>query len=87
MAQAGALLGLVVPDIVLDDIGCTSKTMPEFEQLWTTMIDDAAAVSEAGQAVSYRARTSTNTRPSTAPAGAPGRGPRTAPTTPRPRPG
>ena len=49
MAQAGALLGLVVPEIVLDDIGCTSKTMPEFEQLWTTMIDDAAAVSEAGQ--------------------------------------
>ena len=30
MAQAGALLGLVVPDIELDDIGCTTKTMPEF---------------------------------------------------------
>jgi 3-phosphoshikimate 1-carboxyvinyltransferase len=42
MAQAGALLGLLVPEIVLDDIGCTSKTMPEFEQLWTTMINDSA---------------------------------------------
>jgi 3-phosphoshikimate 1-carboxyvinyltransferase len=41
MAQAGALLGLVVPEIVLDDIGCTSKTMPEFEQLWTSMINDS----------------------------------------------
>jgi 3-phosphoshikimate 1-carboxyvinyltransferase len=50
MAQAGAVIGLIIPDIVLDDIGCTSKTMPEFEQLWTTMIDDAAAVSEADEA-------------------------------------
>jgi 3-phosphoshikimate 1-carboxyvinyltransferase len=45
MAQAGALLGLLVPEIVLDDIGCTSKTMPEFEQLWTTMINDSVAES------------------------------------------
>jgi len=41
MAQAGALLGLVVPEIVLDDIGCTGKTVPEFEQLWTSMINDS----------------------------------------------
>ncbi len=46
MAQAGALLGLVVPDIELDDISCTDKTMPEFEQLWTTMINDSARASE-----------------------------------------
>jgi 3-phosphoshikimate 1-carboxyvinyltransferase len=39
MAQAGALLGLVVPDIQLDDIGCTGKTMPEFPQLWRAMVD------------------------------------------------
>jgi 3-phosphoshikimate 1-carboxyvinyltransferase len=45
MAQAGALLGLVVPEIVLDDIGCTSKTMPEFEYLWTKMINDSVQVS------------------------------------------
>ena len=47
MAQAGALLGLLVPEIVLDDIGCTDKTMPEFEQLWTQMISDS--VQESGE--------------------------------------
>jgi 3-phosphoshikimate 1-carboxyvinyltransferase len=50
MAQAGALLGLVVPEIVLDDIGCTNKTMPEFEHLWTTMINDSIEAS-AGEAI------------------------------------
>jgi len=35
---------------VLDDIGCTSKTMPEFEQLWTTMINDSVEES-AGEAI------------------------------------
>jgi 3-phosphoshikimate 1-carboxyvinyltransferase len=50
MAQAGALLGLVVPEIVLDDINCTSKTMPEFEQLWTTMINESARSSQ-GEAI------------------------------------
>jgi 3-phosphoshikimate 1-carboxyvinyltransferase len=51
MAQAGALLGLVVPEIVVDDIGCTSKTMPEFEQLWTAMINDSVTESE-GETIS-----------------------------------
>jgi 3-phosphoshikimate 1-carboxyvinyltransferase len=41
MAQAGALLGLVVPDVELDDIDCTAKTMPEFERLWLAMLDDS----------------------------------------------
>jgi 3-phosphoshikimate 1-carboxyvinyltransferase len=43
MAQAGALLGLVVPGVELDDVGCTAKTMPEFVQLWTTMLADTDA--------------------------------------------
>lgn len=43
MAQAGALLGLVVPGVVLDDVACTDKTMPEFVQLWTRMIADTDA--------------------------------------------
>ena len=51
MAQAGALLGLVVPEIVVDDINCTSKTMPEFEQLWTAMINDSVPESE-GETIS-----------------------------------
>jgi 3-phosphoshikimate 1-carboxyvinyltransferase len=47
MAQAGAVLGLVVPDVQLDDIGCTAKTMPEFPDLWQSMID---AAEQAGSA-------------------------------------
>lgn len=41
MAHAGALLGLVVKDIELDDIGCTAKTMPEFAELWQSMINSS----------------------------------------------
>ncbi len=41
MAQAGALLGLVVPEVTLDDIDCTAKTMPEFADLWQAMIDSS----------------------------------------------
>jgi 3-phosphoshikimate 1-carboxyvinyltransferase len=41
MAHAGALLGLVVPEVTLDDIGCTAKTMPEFADLWQGMIDSS----------------------------------------------
>lgn len=46
MAQAGAVLGLVVPEVLLDDIGCTAKTMPEFADLWTTMITDSVLASD-----------------------------------------
>jgi 3-phosphoshikimate 1-carboxyvinyltransferase len=45
MAQAGALIGLVVPDITIDDISVTGKTMPEFADLWTTMIADSVSES------------------------------------------
>jgi 3-phosphoshikimate 1-carboxyvinyltransferase len=34
MAHAAAVVGLVVPGVVLDDVACTSKTMPEFPELW-----------------------------------------------------
>jgi 3-phosphoshikimate 1-carboxyvinyltransferase len=43
MAQAGAVLGLVVPDVELEDVTCTDKTMPEFVQLWTAMLADTEA--------------------------------------------
>ncbi|WP_336633267.1 MULTISPECIES: 3-phosphoshikimate 1-carboxyvinyltransferase [unclassified Microbacterium] len=39
MATAGALIGLVVPGVQIDDIGTTAKTMPEFPQLWLRMLD------------------------------------------------
>ena len=51
MAQAGALLGLVVPDIELDDIGCTSKTMPEFADLWLAMVEASNPRPDSGKAV------------------------------------
>jgi 3-phosphoshikimate 1-carboxyvinyltransferase len=47
MAQAGALLGLVVEDVVLDDVACTDKTMPEFVPLWNRMLADSLGESDA----------------------------------------
>ncbi|OYO19467.1 3-phosphoshikimate 1-carboxyvinyltransferase [Enemella dayhoffiae] len=41
MAHAGALLGLLVDDVTLDEIGCTSKTLPEFPLLWAQMLSDS----------------------------------------------
>lgn len=42
MAHAGALLGLIVDDVTLDDVTCTSKTMPEFPTLWRSMLEQSA---------------------------------------------
>jgi 3-phosphoshikimate 1-carboxyvinyltransferase len=38
MATAGAILGLVVAGVEVDDIGCTSKTIPDFPGMWSTML-------------------------------------------------
>jgi 3-phosphoshikimate 1-carboxyvinyltransferase len=38
MATAGAIIGLRVPGIEIEDITTTSKTMPDFAKLWTTML-------------------------------------------------
>jgi 3-phosphoshikimate 1-carboxyvinyltransferase len=38
MAHTGAVIGLVVPGVELTDVACTSKTMPEFPQLWRDMV-------------------------------------------------
>jgi 3-phosphoshikimate 1-carboxyvinyltransferase len=34
MATAGAIIGLAVPGVGIDDIGTTAKTLPEFPDLW-----------------------------------------------------
>lgn len=39
MATAGAILGLAVPGVVVENIETTAKTMPEFVRLWHSMID------------------------------------------------
>jgi len=38
MAHAGALLGLKVPGVVLSDVACTAKTLPDFPALWSAMV-------------------------------------------------
>jgi 3-phosphoshikimate 1-carboxyvinyltransferase len=40
LAHAGAVLGLAVPDVVLSDVSCTAKTLPEFPVMWTGMLGD-----------------------------------------------
>lgn len=43
MATTGALIGLRVPGVEVDDIGTTAKTLPEFTALWERMLGGAAA--------------------------------------------
>jgi 3-phosphoshikimate 1-carboxyvinyltransferase len=38
MATAGALVGLVVPGVAIDDIGCTAKTIPDFPARWAALL-------------------------------------------------
>ncbi|MGN6607715.1 MAG: 3-phosphoshikimate 1-carboxyvinyltransferase [Jatrophihabitans sp.] len=38
MATAGAVLGLAVDGIVVDDIACTGKTLPDFPGLWSGLL-------------------------------------------------
>ncbi|MEE6134908.1 3-phosphoshikimate 1-carboxyvinyltransferase [Mycobacterium sp. 050128] len=40
MAMAGAIVGLRVPGVQVDDIGATTKTLPQFAQLWARMLAD-----------------------------------------------
>jgi len=42
MATAGALVGLVVPGIRVQDVATTAKTLPDFVGLWTTMLGTGA---------------------------------------------
>ncbi|MCS4531384.1 3-phosphoshikimate 1-carboxyvinyltransferase [Corynebacterium sp. ES2794-CONJ1] len=38
MATAGAIIGLVIPGVLIDDIDTTSKTLPNFDQRWHAML-------------------------------------------------
>jgi 3-phosphoshikimate 1-carboxyvinyltransferase len=42
MAMAGAIVGLRVAGVTIDDIGATSKTLPEFPQLWAEMFEGSS---------------------------------------------
>ncbi|MFE4197857.1 3-phosphoshikimate 1-carboxyvinyltransferase [Paenarthrobacter sp. NPDC056912] len=39
MATAGAILGLAVKGVQVEDIATTSKTMPEFPEIWAGLLD------------------------------------------------
>ena len=43
MVMAGAVLGLVVPGVVVEDVGTVAKTMPDFTGLWARMLSDRVA--------------------------------------------
>jgi 3-phosphoshikimate 1-carboxyvinyltransferase len=45
LAMAGAVIGLVVADVVLDDVATTAKTFPGFEQVWAAAINGQGASS------------------------------------------
>ena len=40
MATAGAVIGLAVPDVVVENIATTAKTLPEFVQMWAAMLGE-----------------------------------------------
>lgn len=41
MATTGAIIGLRVPGIVIENIGTTAKTMPNFTELWNKMLGNS----------------------------------------------
>lgn len=43
MAHAGAVIGLLVPGVEVENIGTTGKTLPEFPQLWRELVEDVTA--------------------------------------------
>lgn len=42
MAMAGAIIGLKVPGVQVQDIGTTAKTLPDFAGMWTRMLQGRA---------------------------------------------
>lgn len=41
MATSGAIIGLVVPGVEIENIGTTSKTLPEFPELWSALVESS----------------------------------------------
>ncbi|MEP7191834.1 MAG: 3-phosphoshikimate 1-carboxyvinyltransferase [Actinomycetota bacterium] len=48
MAMAGAVLGLRVPGIVVENVETVAKTLPRFTELWTRMFDGDASTGSSG---------------------------------------
>ncbi len=47
MATAGAIIGLVVDGVEVDDVGTTAKTLPGFENMWFDMLESSPATPKA----------------------------------------
>ncbi len=43
MATAGAIIGLVVPGVEIENVATTAKTLPQFTELWTRMLAEGTA--------------------------------------------
>lgn len=43
MAQAGAVIGLAVPGVLVEDIATTTKTLPDFPEMWARMLSTEPA--------------------------------------------
>jgi 3-phosphoshikimate 1-carboxyvinyltransferase len=43
MATAGAIVGLAVPGVEIENIATTAKTLPQFPQLWARMLETGTA--------------------------------------------
>lgn len=43
MATAGAIVGLVVPGVEIENVATTAKTLPQFTELWTRMLVEGTA--------------------------------------------
>lgn len=41
MATAGAVIGLAVPDVLIENVATTAKTLPDFPEMWTDMLSPA----------------------------------------------
>ncbi|MGO3147358.1 MAG: 3-phosphoshikimate 1-carboxyvinyltransferase [Leucobacter sp.] len=47
IATTGAVIGLAIAEVEVDDIASTSKTLPEFPELWTSLLRPAAVATSA----------------------------------------
>lgn len=48
MATAGAIIGLRVPGVAVEDIATTAKTLPNFPGLWASMLSDSGPSDSGG---------------------------------------
>ncbi|MFF1571873.1 3-phosphoshikimate 1-carboxyvinyltransferase [Leifsonia sp. NPDC058292] len=43
MATAGAIIGLAVPGVEIENVATTAKTLPQFTELWQRMVEEGTA--------------------------------------------